>query len=156
MIYAVYCILYTVYCIMYAVYCIVGQFKKHFFSQIITSIRLFVAPVAKKSPQKILSQNSSGKPLRMATPFFGSLIQVKFRKTAFLARSFHIMFLEPFSFNINVRKAFRLLWVSKLYGHAQPVFGHTLFFAGEIPKNGFFSTILPLYALGTLFLQYKW
>ena len=43
---------------MYA-YCILGRFKKHFFSQIITSSRFFVAPVAKKSPQKILSQNSS-------------------------------------------------------------------------------------------------
>ena len=106
----------------------IGRFKKYFFSQIITSIHLFVAPVAKKSLQKILSQNLSGKPLRMATPVFGSLIQVKFC----------------------------LFWVSKLYGYAQPVFGHTLFFTGEIPKNGFFSPILPFYVLGTLFLQYKW
>ena len=130
--------------------------QKYFFSQIITSIRLFVAPVAKKSPQKILSQNSSGKPLRIATPFFRSLIQTKFRKMAFLARSFHFMFLEPCSFNINGRKAFCLFGASKLHDHAQPAFGHTLFFTGEIPKNGFFSTILPFYVLGTLFLQYKW
>ena len=107
----------------------VRRFKKYFFSQIITSIHLFVAPVAKKSPQKILSQNLSGKPLRMATPFFGSLIQVKFRRMA-LARSFHFMFLEPCSFNINDRKAFCLFWVSKLYGHAQPVFWPHPIFTG--------------------------
>ena len=107
----------------------IGRFKKYFFSQIITIIHLFVAPVAKKSPQKFLSQILSGKPLRMATPFFGSPIQVKFRKMAFLARSFHFMFLEPCSFNINGRKAFCLFWVSKQYGNAQPVFWpHPIFY----------------------------
>ena len=147
---------YTVHCTVYTVYtvnCTLGRFKKYFFSQIITSIHLFVAPVAKKSPQKILGQNLFGKPLRMATPFFGSLIQVKFRKMAFLARSFHFMFLEPCFFNINGRKAFCLFWVSKLYGHAKPVFWPHPIFTGEILKNGFFSPIRPFYVLGTLLLQ---
>ena len=115
----------TVQCTLYNVQIVhftVGRFKKYFFSQIITSIHLLVAPVAKKSPQKILSQNLFGKPLHMATPFSGSLIQVKFRKMVFLARSFHFMFLEPYSFNINGRKAFSLFWDSKLYGHVQTVF----------------------------------
>ena len=110
--------------------------QKTLFSQIITSIRLFVALVAKKPPQKFLSQNSSGQPLRMTTPFFGSLIQVKFRKMAFLARSFHFMFLEPCSFNINGRKAFRLFLVSKLYGHVLTVFWPRPFYADKIAKNG--------------------
>ena len=68
--------------------------------------------------------------------FFGSLIQVKFRKMAFLARSFHFMFLEPCSFNINGRKAFRLFLVSKLYGHVQTVFWPCPFYADKIAKNG--------------------
>ena len=77
-VYIVYRINYTVSCILHSIYYAVGRFKKYFFSQIITSIHSFVAPVAKKSPQKILSENLSGKPLRMDTPFFGSRIQVKF------------------------------------------------------------------------------
>ena len=40
-----------------------------------------------------------------------------------------------------------------------PAHGHALFwlaYTGEITKNGLFSTILPFYVLGTMFLQYKW
>ena len=73
--------------------------------------------------QKISSQNSSrSQRARPHSLFFGSLIQVKFRKMAFLARSFHFMFLEPCSFNTNGRKAFRLFWASKLCDHTQQVF----------------------------------
>ena len=69
----------------------------------------------------------------LATPYF---LQVKFRKMAFSARSFHFMFLELFSFNIDGRKAFRLFLVSKLYGHVQTVFWPCPFYADKIAKNG--------------------
>ena len=62
---------------------------------------LFVAPVAKKSPQKISSQNLSRSQRTRPHPFLAC-------------------------------------------------------FTGEIPKNGLFSTILPFYVFGTMFLQYKW
>ena len=55
-------------------------------------------------------------------------------------------------------KEFRLflLSVQKLCDHAQPVFWTHPIFKGEIPKNGFFSMMLPFYVLATTFLQYKW
>ena len=89
--------------------------------------------------QKVTTKNFKPKfiqiTVRKATPFFGLLVQVKFRKMAFLARSFHFMFLEPCSFNINGRKTFCLLWVSKLYDHAQQVFWqHPIFYRWNSEK----------------------
>ena len=128
--------MYTISIMLY-IYCIVGRFKKHFFSQMITSKRFFFCSCSQKVTTKNFKSKFIQITARTATPsFFGSLIQVKFRKMTFLARSFHFMFLESCSFNINGRKAFCLFWVSKLYDHAQQVFWQRPFFTGEIPKNG--------------------
>ena len=51
-------------------------------------------------------------------------------------------------------KSFKSKFIRETTAH-----GHALFwlaYIGEIPKNGLFSTILPFYVLGTMFLQYKW
>ena len=73
--------------------------------------------------------------------FFGHalLLQVKIRKMAFSAGSLYFMFLEPCSFNINVKKAFHLFLVSKLYSHAQLVFWPRPFYADKIAKKGIFA-----------------
>ena len=52
-----------------------GRFKKHFFSQIITSKRFFVAPVAKKSSQKFQVKIHPDQSAHGHTLFFGSEVE---------------------------------------------------------------------------------
>ena len=91
--------------------------------------------------------------------FFGHTLFLKVKslkvKMAFSVWCFHFMFLQPRSFNKNGMKEFRLLYFQNCATTPNQFFWPHPISSGEIPKNEFFSMMLPFYVHTTTFLEYK-